>query len=217
MDVFNIIGENKDLALFYKNKSNCRGIGYCGNISLVNGKAVFKGKKYGDIEGLMGALVRWENSLKWPVDTYCPLTRPSYRMEQRVTWFLTEKLGFKRVFKEWEYAYEKTIGPEFEISFNISNKSDVVEITSKYGIYTFNYTVKDENEAVKMLSSLVRQYALSMAADVINLVSACPDTDIAEINAYVETNSNIFGFKPVDYKTTMINLLEKELKKLKGE
>ena len=67
-----------------------------------------------------------------------------------------------------------------------------------------------------MISSLVREYALSMASDIIDVVSASPNTEIADIDAYVKSN-NIFGIERTDYRTTMINLLENELKKLKGE
>lgn len=214
-ETFNILGENKDLALFYKDKSNCMGIGYCGNISLVNGKAVFNGKKYGDVESLRTALVEWEKSLKWPVDTYCPLTRESYRIRERVEWFLTDKLGFKGVNHNWDYVYERAIGPEFKISFMVSNKDDKVEISSRYGEYTFYNQIENAEDGVKIISTLVREYALSMASDIVGVVSDCPDTDIAEINAIMDTNTNMFGFKPVDYKTTMINLLENELEKLK--
>ena len=216
-ETFNILGENKDLALFYKDKTNCRGIGYCGNISLVNGKAVFNGKKYDDIESLKVALAEWAGTLGWPVDTYCPLTRESCRIQERVEWFLTDKLGFKGVNHGWDYVYERTIGPEFNMSFKISNKNDKVEILSKYGEYTFYNHIESAEDGVKIISTLVREYALSMASDIVGIVSDCPDTDIAEINALVETNTNMFGFKTIDYKTTMISLLEKELKKLKGE
>ena len=216
-ETFNFLGENNDIQLFHKDKTNCRGIGYCGNISLVRGKAVFNGKKYSDIESLKVALAEWADTLEWPVDSYCPLTRESYRIKERVEWFLTDKLGFNGVNHDWDYVFERNIDPEFKMSFKISNKEDKVKILSKYGEYTFYNEIKSAEDGVKIISTLVREYALSMASDIVGVVSDCPDTDIAEINVLMDTNTNMFGIKPVDYKTTMINLLEKELKKLKGE
>ena len=93
----------------------------------------------------------------------------------------------------------------------------VLICVSLYGGYYFYNEIKSAEDGVKIISTLVREYALSMASDIVEVVSDCPDTDIAEINALMDTNTNMFGFKSIDYKTTMINLLEKELKKLKGK
>ena len=215
-EIFNIIGENKDIMLFRKDKTNCRGIAYCGNIALVNGNAIFNGNKYSNIDSLNVALTEWADTLEYPVDTYCPMTREIYRIEERLVWFLTEKMGFKSVRKNWEISYERSLGPEFTLSFYISHDTDSISLLSKYGDYTFTYKVKDAKDGINMISSLVREYALSMASDIVDVVSVCPNTEIADIDAYVKSN-NIFGIEQTDYRTTMINLLENELKKLKGE
>jgi hypothetical protein len=55
-----------------------------------------------------------------------------------------------------------------------------------------------------------------MASDIVSVVSDCPDVNVTDIDAFVKAN-NLFGIKQTDYKSTMINLLEQELKKLKGE
>ena len=43
-----------------------------------------------------------------------------------------------------------------------------------------------------------------------------PDKTTTEINTYIRNNRNIFGFEKVDFKSIMIDSLEKQLKALKG-
>ena len=142
---FHLIGENKDIMLFYKNVPNGWAIGYCGNISLDRGKAVFNGNKYTDIEELKTAIKDWGDGLEWPVDTYCPMTRESYRLESRITWFLTEKMGFTYTKDTWvRNAYERKIGPNCRLCFLIESNIDNEEvgISFTYGEFTFMQKVQ---------------------------------------------------------------------------
>ena len=218
---YNILGDNNDISLYRKRGEYTSGIGYCGNISLKRSKAIFNGKSYSDIESLDKALREWEASLPWPVDTYNPLIRGSACLQNRIIWYLTEKLGFVETHVNWDTKFVRNVGPNCQISFEVERPMDLDEDTatliSQYGNVTFRSVIKDADDGVAMISSIVRESVLQMSSDMVNLLSTIPDTKVPDIEAYVNSNRNIFGFEQVDFKEMMISLLENELKKLKGE
>lgn len=219
---YNIIGNNNDISLYRKQGEYDYGCGYCGNIQLKNGKAIFNEKSYKDIDSLDTALREWEKSLPWPVDTYNPMLVKRANLESRIIWYLTDKLGFKHTVINWGLKYVKNIGPDYQIFFEVGRPRDMdddtVTIYSQYGGMNFRYEAHEAEDAVEMISAIVRESIFQMSSDMVNTLSILPDTDVpSDIEAFVEDQSTILGFKKVDFKTTMIALLEKELKKLKGE
>ena len=219
---YNIIGNNKDISLYRKKGEYDYGCGYCGNIQLRNGYALFNEKSYKDIDSLDVALREWEKSLPWPVDTYNPMMVKRANLESRIIWYLTNKMGFKHTVANWHYKYVKNIGPDCQISFEIGRSKDLdgdtVIIISQSGGVNFRYEAHKAEDAVGMISAIVRESIFQMSSDMVNTLSIFPDAEIpSDIETFVDSQANIFGFKKVDFKTTMIALLEKELKKLKGE
>lgn len=217
---YNIIGKNDDICLYRKHGEYERGIGYCGNIKLRNGYALFNKQYYKTVEELDMALRAWEAILPWPVDTYNPMMRKGAVVEDRVVWYLTEKMGFKTVHADWSIRYSLEIGINSSISFSVDRNgwdSDKITLICPYGPYTFREEFEDAESAVAMISSLVRQQVLMMSSGMVNALSVCPDVEVPEMEAYVKSNQNIFGIEKIDYKSMMISLLENELKKLKGE
>ena len=218
--VFNIYGENKDIQLFWTEKQKRTGNGYCGNIALKNGKAVFNGKAYADLETLGNALDEWAKTLEYPVDTYCPLYRESWRTESRILWYLTEKMGFKRSYRDWEMVYVRPIGPSFNLEFCVQQGHDAEEekvvIISKYGAYTFRNAVDNAEDAISTIHSIINGSVLEMAKDMVDVISVCDAKTAKDIKAYVPAN-NIFGLKEVSFKEMMIAALEAQLKALKEE
>lgn len=217
---YNILGNNDNISLYRKQGEYTRGIGYCGNISLKNGKAIFNDKSYNDIESLDKALREWEASLPWPVDTYNPLFRKGAALTDRVVWYLTDKLGFERSTSNWDLKYVKNIGPNCQIFFGFGPRQmdeATVTLVSQYGGVTFRNEFDDIDNAVDFISTIVRESVLQMSSDMVNLLSLLPDTKVPDIEAYTKSNANIFGFEKVDFKNMMISLLENELKKLKEE
>lgn len=216
---YNIIGENKRISLFRKRGEHTHGIGWCGEITLKNGKAVFNGKSYSTIADLDNALVEWEKSLPYPVDTYYPQNRESYKVESQLIYYLMEKLGFKTKHSNWSVRYAKEIGDNCELSFSVEQdiEKECVRITSRFGGYHFTQEVKDTETGVAVISSIVNGECLSMAKDLIDLMSVCDTKVTADIEAYAQTNENIFGIKPVSFRDMMIERLENMLAQLKGE
>ena len=214
---YDIIGQNKDISLYRKRGEFTYGIGYCGNIELRKGKAYFNGGVYSTIKELDKALVEWEKSLPYPVDTYNPMYRECYRIENRIVWYLTEKLGFKVKYNEWETCYIKEIGPSYNISFQIKREDDGVDLTSRYGEYYFTEKIEDINRGVDVINTLVNTEVLSMAKDMVDIISVCGDKVTNKINTYISSNDNIFGFKKISFKDVMIDKLEKILSELKSE
>lgn len=213
---YNIIGENKDINLYRKHGEFSYGIGWCGNIALKNGKAVFNDKAYSTIEELDNALVEWEKTLPYPVDTYNPMLRKSYKVEAQLIWYLTEKLGFKDKREGWNYYFGKSIGDNCELSFHLKQdtEKECVSIFSKFGEYHFTQEVTDTDTGVAVISSIVNGECLSMAKDMIDLISVCDEKVVSEIEAYAPANT-LFGFKRVSFKDMMIERLEKALAQLK--
>lgn len=215
---YNIVGENNDIALFRKDHEKSS-MGYCGNISVVRGKAVFCGKKYETIDGLDTALRQWEAGLEWPVDTYCPLFNERYRLENRIHWYIINKLGFKEDFSDWNVRnrYVREIGPSCKLNVSVFNVKDKVNISSEFGGITLTQEVEDIDTAVSVISHIVRETVLLMAKDMVSVLSVLPEEKITEIQMFVKSNNNFFGVEKADFKSVMIELLEKELKELKGE
>lgn len=217
---YRFLGKNDDIMLFRKSGEYTYGIGYCGNISLKNGKAVFNGKSYSDLETLDKALVEWEKSLPYPVDTYCPMTRESYRIESRIIWYLMEKMGFEHSKSGWEVgAYVRSIGPDSQLRFNVRQdlENEKVNITSQFGGMTFTQSVDNAEDGIAVIDSIVNGSVLMGAKDIVDIISACGEKVTAEVEAYIPTNENIFGVKQVSFKDLMIARLESVLNQLKGE
>lgn len=218
---YNIIGNNDDISLYRKMGEYTQGIGYCGNIKLRNGYALFNKQRYKTVEELDMALRTWEASLSWPVDTYNPLMKKSACLRNRIEWYLTDKLGFVFTLNNWSNKYVRNVGPNCQIFFEIENSRDLdkdtVIILSQYGDAIFRNEVKTAEDAITIISSLVRESILQMSSDMVNLLSIVPETEVPDIQAYIKSNRNIFGFEEIDFKEMMISLLENELKKLKGE
>ena len=217
---YNFFGKNKDIMLFRKRGEFTYGIGYCGNITLKNGKAVFNGKTYNDLETLDNALVEWEKSLPYPVDTYCPMTRESYRIESRIIWHLTEKMGFEHSKSGWDAGvYVRSIGPNSQLRFNVRQdlEDGKVHITSEFAGMTFMQSVDNAEDGIAVVDSIINSTVLMGAKDMVDIISACGEKITTEVEAYVPTKENFFGMKKVSFKDLMIARLESILNQLKGE
>ena len=141
-------------------------------------------------------------------------------LEDRVIWYLTEKMGFKAISSNWQVHYSKEIGINSSISFIVDRagmEDEKITIVCPFGPYTLRQEIADVDEAVAMISSMVRQQVLQMASGIVEALSVCPDVEVPEMEAYVKSNRSLFGIERIDYKSMMVSLLEKELKKLKGE
>ena len=216
---YNFIGKNEDMMLFRKSGKFSYGIGYCGNITLKNGKAIFNGKPYTDLVSLDNALVEWEKSLPYPVDTYCPMTRDSYRTESRIVWYLTEKMGFEASTSGWNTGlYVHNIGPNSQLSFNIRQDHDneKVNITSNFGGMTFTQSIDDADKGIDVINSIINGSVLMMAKDIVDIISACGEKITTEVEAFIPTKENFFGLKQVSFKDLMIARLENVLTQLKN-
>lgn len=216
---YNIIGENSDISLYRKPGEYHYGVGYCGNITLKNGKAIFQEKSYSTIADLDNALRDWEKSLPYPVDTYNPMMNEGYKIYSQIIFYLTHKLGFKVNNSDWHQSYIKEIGPSFRLQFSIKQNYDEnnVTITSSFGGMTLMQKVNDTQTGIEIISSIVNCEALQMAKDLIDTISICDEKVNKDIDAYVKDNSNIFGYRKVNFKDVMIEKLENILKQLKGE
>ena len=216
---YNIIGENADIQLFRKSEDAHTGIGYCGNITLKNGKAVFNGKTYSDLDALDDALREWEKSLYYPVDTYCPMYNSGWQVESRIIWYLTEKMGFKAAHRGWDLVYERPIGPSFNLEFFIDRDKILdgkICVSSKYGEYHFRTTVDNAEDGITAINTIVNTSVLEMAKDMVDTLSVCDNNVTSEIETYIPSNKNIFGFQEVNFKELMIAHLEGVLQALKS-
>jgi hypothetical protein len=219
---FHIFGKNNDISLYRNNGSRYE---YFGNIKLERGKAVFEGRAYTDIDELYKAVDEWGKNLPYPVDTYNPMLNEAYRTESRLSWYLTEKMGFKAGYEKeglgWGYLYTRDMGLVTKLQVSIRqdrfNHENEIEISSKVGPYTFMRNVSNAEDGIGVLSSIIESSILSMASDMVEALAVCPKEKVSEINALVPSNKNIFGVEVVSFKDLMIERLENQLKALKGE
>ena len=220
---YNIIGENSDITLYRKKGEYDYGMGYCGNIALRNGKAVFQDHSYSTVGALDIVLRDWEKSLPYPVDTYNPMMNDLYRIEARLCWYLENKMGFKMDTSEWGdrgSKYTREIGPDYKISFRILRDGldeDGVAIQSVWGDYHLTHKVKDEEDGISIFNTIVNSTVLSMAKDMIDALDICDGKVTTDIRAFVKDSSRFFGFREVNFKDIMIERLETVLKQLKEE
>lgn len=215
---YRFYGENKDITLYRKSGEFTYGTGYCGSISLKNGKAIFNGKAYSTLEDLDNALVEWEKGLPYPVDTYNPMFNERWRVQSRVIWFLTDKMGFQSTARDWSISYVKRLGSNAEISFRVEiNRNDKVEIFSQYGEFYFRKEIDDADSGIDMITTIVNTTACEMGENLVELLSVCDDRVTSDIEAYMNTNENLFGIKPVSFKELIIDRLERVLAQLKAE
>lgn len=216
---FVIIGNNSELSLFTKKENSNRAANYVATVSLTRGKIHFNGKTFSDLDEFEVEAKKWAESLPWPVDTYSPFYNERCRLENRLSWYLTEKLGFSANWESRSLSYTRKIGEDCTLSFSFDNrdvKENETSIYSQLGPYTFITSVKDADEGVSIITTIVRNSVLGMATDMIDLLGRLPDKTTTEINTYIRNNRNIFGFEKVDFKSIMIDSLEKQLKALKG-
>lgn len=217
---FNILGDNKDISLYRKSGEFTYGVGYCGNIALKNGKAIFNGKSYSTVEELNNALLEWEKSLPYPVDTYNPLMRKGCRISSQIIYHMKEKFGFEPYRDGWAAnTYTRSIGPVFSLSFSVKDNfdNDTVSIVSSFGGLSFSQDVEDTESGIAVISSIINGETLMMAKDIVELVASCDEKVTTEIEAYVPDNGSFFGVRKVPFKDLMIQKLEKVLAQLKGE
>lgn len=216
---FVIIGNNSEISLYTKKENSDDVTKYVATVSLVRGKIHFNGKTFSDLDELEAETKKWAESLPWPVDTYCPLYNERYRLESRISWYLTEKLGFSSNYGAWNFSYTHKIGEDCQLSFSFDNrgmKENETSIYSQMGPYRFMTPVRDADEGVAIITTIVRTSVLAMATDMIDLLGHLPDKTTTEINTFIQSNRNIFGFEKADFKSVMIDILEKQLKALKG-
>ena len=210
---FDIFGENKNISLYQNQR-------YCGSIELRNGKAYLNGQGHATVFGLQVALDVWAKSLPYPVETYNPMLKDSYRTEMQVVSYLTDKMGFKEEYKGWNGpVYTRQVGPNCKVGFEVkpSDKGEGVVISSDYGGMHFFHTSKTADEAVAVLSSLINAEVLMMSKDMVDIIGKCKPEIIGDIETYVDTKNNFLGIERVDFKTLMVERLESALKALKGE
>ena len=212
---YHIFGNNNNLSLYRKQGEYTYGIGYCGNIILRHSKAIFNGIVHKSIEELDKALVEWEKSLPFPVDTYNPNLNEKDRIGSQISFYLT-KIGFKSTFSNYSEIFIKKIGISFEISIELSTKFDKLLIVSKYGDFTFCEEINDTEEGIKIINTLVNGEILVMAKDMLDAISSCGESVTNEIDTFIKTNENIFGYQKVSFKDVMITRLENVLSQLKS-
>lgn len=219
IEKYNIFGRNENISLHHKKGEFNFGGGYCGNISLINGNAMFNGKKYSDIQTLDTALREWEKSLDFPVDTYNPTYNEIYRIKYRIEWYLTEKMGFEVSYgtiSSWDEKYVRKIGTDAKFVVNLEYSDDVVVIFMRIGEYSMTHEVKNAESGIAAINSILSGFVLMMAKDIVEVISSCDGSVAAEVDAFVRSNSNIFGYEKVDFKELMIEKLELQLKALKN-
>ena len=210
-----ISGTNADLRL-------CRNdtwYQYCGNVSLKRGKVWFNGKSYSDLESLDNALLQYAETLPYPITTYDPSLNELCRVENQLRYILIDKFKFCQSSDIGYHSgqlYVRKVGPNVGLRLNMRTTDTGIDLSLRYGKYTFDQTVTSTEEGITYINSMINTVVSMTARDMVELLSKCSGNISSEIDAFVDSNTNILGFERVDFKTLMISTLEEQLKALKG-
>lgn len=212
---FSIFGTNADLRLYRLDDST-----YCGSVSLKHGKVRFNEKSYSDVESLDNALLKYAETLPYPIATYNPSLNEFCRVEDQLTYVLTNKFKFCMSSETGAgycgQFYVRKVGPNIGLRLGIRNTDAGIDLSLRYGKYYFDQTVTTTEDGLAYINSMINTVVLMSAKDMVELLSNCSGNTSSDIDAFVDSNTNILGFERVDFKTLMISTLEEQLKALKG-
>lgn len=210
-----IFGINADLRLHRIGEFT-----YCGSVSLKRGKVWFNGKSYSDLESLDNALLKYAETLPYPIDTYDPSKKELCKVEQQLHYVLINKFKFCKSSEigagYYEQVYVRKLGPNICLRLGMRNTDIGIDLSLRYGKYTFDQTVTSTDEGLVYINSMVNTVVAMAVKDMVELLSSCSGNISSDIDAFVDSNTNILGFERVDFKTLMISTLEEQLKALKG-
>ena len=183
---YNILGRNENISLYRKKGEFDVGYGYCGNISLINGNAMFNGEKYSDVQTLDTALREWEKSLDFPVDTYSPMYNEVHRIKDRIEWYLTEKMDFEFSYgSSWDgRTYVRKIGTDAKFVVNLELSDDVITIFMRIGDYSMTHKAKNAESGIAAINSVLNGFVLMMAKDIVEVISSCDGSVAGEVDVW---------------------------------
>ncbi len=212
---FSISGTNSDLRLYRIGEFT-----YCGSVSLKRGKVWFNEKSYSDVESLDKALLEYAKTLPYPIATYNPSLNEFCRVEDQLSYILTNKFKFCKSSEigagYYGQFYVRKIGPNIGLRVGIRNTDIGIDLSLKYGKYTFEKTVTTTEDGLAYINSMINTVVSLSAIDMVSLISKCSGNISSDIDAFVDSNTSTLGFERVDFKTLMISTLEEQLKALKG-
>ena len=213
---FVIIGNNDSINLYVSNETG-GGARYFTTISLMNGTATIfgpslTGKRYKDVDTMFAEISEANKGLKWPIDSYGPMLTDHYRVDMRIHHHLTEILGFKSV--GWSNTYIKEVSPFSTIKITVKCDENLRTIAQTFGDYFINTDFTDENSAIAIIDTLIRNEVTAGIGTELQLLAKTSDDANAQIEMVHQTG--VFNFAPVDFRAAMIDVLEKQIELLKN-
>lgn len=186
--------------------------GYLGEFSIAsNGVPEFNLVKYDVTEQLIDAIKKYNSTLPWPSDSYCPLYTEEHRIDCRIDYFL-KNLGFK--FSDFLSQYKKTYRLVFE-----SDKNYVITVSylvnSEHNIDVSYYFSEEAgadkcctnlDEVISFFSTIISSVLINLSAEAIYVLCKLKSVNVNSIK-----NSDISWVDGTKLKRIpLIGLLKKQ-------
>lgn len=188
---------------------------------------LFNNQKYNNVNKLLEAVNEYNATLQFPCWLYDNFMRKSFSEEQKIDWYLTEVLGFKKSNDVWgendAYEYTDIYGGkimELRFEMNRSDSNNYEETNGKIckraklgWIYT---KFDDASDAVKIINSLFNAEAALLIKNLVDSLGKSNGGFSDMKDAEMGTIESIINGTQVKYADFIIPKLEELLSALKG-
>ena len=207
-------------------RTNCKYIGKF-HISSDKKQYAFGEKYYKDVESLVKEMDAYNAALPFDADIYCPIFKNSYRIEIALHDYL-ESLGFtmeRGVGGRYGTRYIKndcfgqcicdlTVWVKDETTEGVITRNILTPDKSKE--FTTDSPFNDLDSAIASVNTILATYVTSINAAAMNILNKITHSRSAILLDTTFDVSNLSKFVE-DGRLKMIDVLEKELKQLKGD
>ena len=190
---------------------------YLGKFSILDGKYVFEGERYGCVSDLVDAMKSFNERLPFDAEIYNPMYRKHCMIEMALHDYL-ESLGFKYNWNGNRYYLEDGYGQVvLEIRFEVKEDTTTGSVTRR--ILGSDSWVEspftDLDSAIGSVNSIVSSYCVMMNAITVSVLGKLTDSRASEV--YNKTfDMKSLSVYSEDAREKAIALLKEELNRLEN-
>jgi hypothetical protein len=216
------IYSHEDGYLMYDNdkKGVTMNTAYVGFFKLTpdNKAYVFNGKEYSDKDSLLSAMNLYNELLPFNHEYYNPLFKKSYFVEMCVRDYITD-IGFEsgKSAMTQTYVLKDIYGKETcKLSYEVNDNETSGKVTRFISESSFiEIKFEDLEGAINACNSMIAPYLLAMDSKIVEVLSKMTDGRVNTEIKSISVDFNKFSLVVKDERKRLIELLEKELTKLK--
>lgn len=194
---------------------------FVAHIEIDNGKYLYQGQKYNNVEDLTNAIESYIATLPFNPELYDPIYKKSYFMMLCCKDYLYQ-LGFTKV-KDYSvdietYEYKNPLLNntlfKLQIAFDGNGQTTGKVYQNINDFKWIEISFKDLESAIGAINSMITQNVFITASESVRVLSTINNMRISESINMVEVDSSL-NIATTDMKEQLISLLEKELAILK--